>query len=110
MGDNVNTLINKFKEYLKPMLDWCKFNKLDINWDKTFFMFVTNKRVGKQIPNEISIENCQVKVVDNFKLLGVTIDNKLNFDKYSRDLRLSVNKKLYFGKNSILQDICTALF
>jgi len=58
-------------------------------------MFVTNKRVGKQIPNEISIENCQVKVVDNFKLLGVTIDNKLNFDKYSRDLRLSVNKKLY---------------
>ena len=107
MGDNVTTLINKFKEYLKPMLDWCKFNKLDINWDKTFFMFVTNKRVGKQIPNEISIENCQVKVVDNFKLLGVTIDNKLNFDKYSRDLHLSVNKKLYSIKR--LFYLCTSV-
>jgi hypothetical protein len=107
MGDNVTTLINKFKEYLKPMLDWCKFNKLDINWDKTFFMFVTNKRVGKQIPNEISIENCQVKVVDNFKFLGVTIDNKLNFDKYSRDLRLSVNKKLYSIKR--LFYLCTSV-
>ena len=65
MGDNVTTLINKFKEYLKPMLDWCKFNKLDINWDKTFFMFVTSKRVGKQIPNEISIENCQEQKAEN---------------------------------------------
>ena len=75
--------------------------------------------MGKHITIEIPIENCQVKVVDNFKLRGVKIDNKLNFDKYSRDLRLSINKKLYIikrlfylycGKNTIFQDICTALF
>ena len=76
------------------MLDWCKFNKLDINLDKTYFIFITNKRVDKQVPNEISIDNCQVKVVDNFKILGVTIDNTLNFDKYRLGLRLSVNKKV----------------
>ncbi len=44
LGDNFESLISKFKDNLKPMLDWCKFNKLDINWDKTYFMFVTNKR------------------------------------------------------------------
>ena len=33
------------------------FNKLDINWDKTYFMFVTNKRLGKKIPTVIPIDN-----------------------------------------------------
>ena len=44
-------------------------------------MFVTNKRLGKKTPTVIPIDNSQVKVVENFKLLGVTIDNKLNFEK-----------------------------
>ena len=107
LGDNLDSLISKFKDNLKPMLDWCKFNKLDINWDKTYFMFVTNKRLGKKTPTVIPIDNSQVKVVENFKLLGVTIDNKLNFEKYSRDLRLSVNKKLYSIKRLFF--LCTAV-
>jgi hypothetical protein len=107
LGDNLDSLISKFKDNLKPMLDWCKFNKLDINWDKTYFMFVTNKRLGKKTPTVIPIDNSQVKVVENFKLLGVTIDNKLTFEKYSRDLRLSVNKKLYSIKRLFF--LCTAV-
>ena len=107
LGDNLESLISKFKDNLKPMLDWCKFNKLDINWDKTYFMFVTNKRLGKKTPTVIPIDNSQVKVVENFKLLGVTIDNKLNFEKYSRDLRLSVNKKLYSIKRLFF--LCTSV-
>ena len=70
-------------------------------------MFVTNKRLGKKTPTVIPIDNSQVKVVDNFKLLGVTIDNKLNFEKYSRDLRLSVNKKLYSIKRLFF--LCTSV-
>ena len=69
------------------LLEWCDFNKLDINWSKTFFIFVTNKRI--KLPMEIIVDSktvdIKVKVVNNFKLLlitidiGVTIDNKLTF-------------------------------
>ena len=40
--------ISRFKKRLEPLIDWCKFNKLDLNWSKTFFMFITNKRVKLQ--------------------------------------------------------------
>ena len=39
---NTNTLIGKFKNKLEPLFDWCKYNKLDINWSKTCSLFVTN--------------------------------------------------------------------
>ena len=70
LDENLEHLISKFKEDLEPMITWCKYNKLDINWSKTFFMFVTNKRIKKSLPKEILINNQIVKVVDNFKLLG----------------------------------------
>ena len=56
LGDvdkDLNTLINRFVEKLKVFLEWSKFNKLDINWSKTYFMFVTNKRI--KLPKEITI-------------------------------------------------------
>ena len=40
-------------------------------------MFVTNKRIS--IPESIFIGSNQVDVVDEFKLLGVILDSKLNF-------------------------------
>jgi hypothetical protein len=93
--EELQELINSFKQKLETLIDWCKFNKLDINWSKTFFMFVTNKRVKNKLPKEIMIDNNQIRVVDSFKLLGVTIDNKLNFVKYCSDVRLILNRKMY---------------
>ena len=98
---------------MKTLLDWCQFNKLDINWSKTFFMFITNKRV--KLPKEITVgsklvndksEDIKVSVVDSFKLLGVTIDNKLNFGEHCSNLKKIVNKKLFSIKRlffSVLQ-------
>ena len=48
-------------------------------------MFVTNKRI--KLPLEIIVDSkknnkiveIKVHVVNNFKLLGITIDNKFNF-------------------------------
>jgi len=46
-------------------------------------MFVTSKRI-KAPPKEIEITaGISVKVLEQFKLLGVTIDNKLNFETYA---------------------------
>jgi hypothetical protein len=108
------TLINRFVEKLKVFLEWCDFNKLDINWSKTYFMFVTNKRV--KLPKEIVVgskavndkcEEIKVSVVNSFKLLGVTIDNKLTFVEHCSNLKKIVNKKLYSIKRLFF--LCTSV-
>jgi hypothetical protein len=85
---DLNILLNRFLSKIKPLLDWCFFNKLDLNWPKTYFIFVTNK--GVKLPSEIVVKQkinnkeveANVKVVDSFRLLGVTLDNKLNFSEH----------------------------
>ena len=56
-------------------------------------MFVTNKRVKP--PQEVIIDGISIKVVPEFKLLGVTLDNKLSFGKHVSNICLAVNKKLF---------------
>jgi len=56
-------------------------------------MFVTNKRI--KAPKDIQIGNSRIQVVDNFKLLGVTIDNQLKFDMFTSEIRNTIVKKMY---------------
>jgi len=117
LGDadkDLNTLINRFVEKLKVLLEWCEFNKLDINWSKTYFMFVTNKRV--KLPKEINVGtktvnnkpvDINVSVVTSFKLLGVTLDNKLTFTEHCSNIKKIVNKKLYSIKRLFF--LCTSV-
>jgi hypothetical protein len=117
LGDcdkNLNTLISRFRDRLKALLEWCEFNTLDINWSKTFFMFVTNKRV--KLPTEITISSkivnnetvdINVNVVTSFKLLGVTLDNKLTFTEHCSNLKKIINRKLYSIKRLFF--LCTSV-
>ena len=82
-----------FVKLPKEIVVGSKAVKLDINWSKTYFMFVTNKRV--KLPKEIVVgskavndkcEENKVSVVNSFKLLGVTIDNKLTFVEHCSNL------------------------
>ena len=56
-------------------------------------MFIKNKRTN--YPSEIRIRNATVKVVDQFTLLGVTIDSKLNFITYIALKKKEINKKIH---------------
>ena len=57
-------------------------------------MFVTNKK-NIIIPDTISKMNNEVKVVSEFKLLGIIIDNKLSFNSNLSKIRKSINIRLY---------------
>jgi hypothetical protein len=92
-GNNMNSLINKFKSDISSLRVWCEMNRLDINWSKTFIMFVTNKRIKP--PTEIEMNGSTVAVVSKFKLLGVTLDNKLTFDLFTSELRKKILIKMY---------------
>ena len=72
---------------------------------KTFVMFITNKRV--KLPETININDSEIQVVSSFKILGIIVDNKLNFLEYASKLRLIVNRKLFSIKK--LFYLCTSV-
>ena len=90
--ENKDRLISIFKIKIKAMTDWCSKNKLDINWTNTYFMFITNKRIS--LPKTIVIEDSKIEVLQKFKLLGVTIDSKLNFTNCHNEIKILVTRKM----------------
>ena len=92
-----DSLLTCFNISTVQLLEWCKFNLIDINWHKTKIMFVTNKR-KITLPASIEIDGHCVEVVSVFKLLGVLIDNKLSFTQHVCSVKNSVNKRLYSFK------------
>ena len=79
--------------WLIPFLVWVKYNQLKINWSKTKLIFITKQRAVS--PNFLVIDGCIVDVVDEFKLLGITIDHNLFFNEFIDRLKSIVNQKLY---------------
>lgn len=57
-------------------------------------MFIFKKR-NIIAPEFIEIGNIKIKVVNSFKLLGITLDDQLSFLKHAKDLKLAVNRRLY---------------
>ena len=55
---NLKTLLSMFKKVILILNEWCKHNRLYINWSKTFNMFITNKRVV--VPDFLEIEDAKI--------------------------------------------------
>ena len=63
-------------------------------------MFVTRRRIA--FPTEVICGDFIIKVVEKFKLLGVTIDDKLNFARHVSNTCIIINYKLNSIKKIIL--------
>ena len=109
-SNTIEQCIVESKKEINLLTDWCDHNRLFINWDKTFIMFITNKRVTK--PKVVKINNHEVKVVDDFRLLGITLDSKLAFTKHVSLLSLSINRKMFAIKRIyyLSQDVRVTFF
>ena len=88
---NLKTLLSMFKKVILMLNEWCKHNRLYINWSKTFNMFITNKRVV--VPDFLEIEDAKICTTKKFKLLGIHLDDKLQFIDHLANVCLSVNKR-----------------
>ena len=101
-NQSFHDLLAQFNMEIQHLIDWCHFNKVDINWSKTKIMFISKKMSfydskKKQLtfPSSVMICNIEVEVVESFRLLGVVIDNKLTFLEYIVKLRKDINKRLF---------------
>ena len=59
-------------------------------------MFITKHTKRTSRLSYLMIDHSNVEVEDKFKLIGITIDRNLFFNKYLARLKSSVNQKVVF--------------
>ena len=64
---------------------WCKDNSLSLNEDKYNFMIFEYKQTRTEKAN-IKMGNAKIKEMKKAKLLGITLDSKLNFEEHIKKL------------------------
>ena len=77
---NLVTLYARLKYDMRQLLEWFKCNKLSLNATKTSFMlFTKNKCAGREV---MQIDNVAINRCSETKLLGIMIDEKLNWEAH----------------------------
>lgn len=78
---------------------WCLFNKLTINISKSKCMLFSNKQVKLhkiiQQKIEIKIDGTNLEVVDDYKYLGIILDEHLQYDKHVKYIISIASHRLY---------------
>ena len=87
-GENIDEVIFSLQESSKKLFKWFTDNQMKTNEDKCHLIVSTTEAT------EIQIGDYSIKNSNNEKLLGVYIDNKLNFDYHVDQLCKKANKKL----------------
>ena len=80
INENVTTVNHNLNANATKASVWYKSNLLKRNLSKYHTMLITNKQVGNEFC--VRVQGTDVECLNSFKLLGVTIDNKLNFSEH----------------------------
>ena len=91
-GKNIEKLIFLMNTELKKIVTWLNANKLSLNVKKTHFIIFSfsNKRIVNT--DDIVIDNQPVSRVSHTKVLGVIIDEKLNWSEHVNNLKIKLAK------------------
>ena len=90
-GNHIDEVINKLMTDVNILVKWFNENSLVANPSKFQLMFLGTKE-SEEIP--IKISNNILKNKNEVELLGVTIDNKLNFSSHINRICKTANNKL----------------
>ena len=89
VGDNLENLIELVNNRLTTILDWCRFNKMSINPEKSEYIIITNRKLPFE--PQILLGNDLISRKTHVKYLGLTIDERLKFSEHLdyRKIKLS---------------------
>ena len=92
-GKGISTVHTKLEESASSATDWYENNLLEGNLKKYQTMFIQNKYGHKKEQFSCTEHNTNlnlngkiIRTSDSLKILGVTIDNKLNFNEHINDV------------------------
>ena len=86
---NIDKLIETLENETCILLNWFNINEMKSNNDKCHLIILNNE------DNIIKIGDEEISGSKSVKLLGITIDNKLNFNEHIRKLCKKANQKLH---------------
>ena len=90
VGTTMDTLLNSLEKDTKILIKWFRDNYFQLNADKCHLL-ISNHSKDILINVEDEIIECSSSV----KLLGFTIDNKLNFDEHVSKLCKKASQKIH---------------
>ena len=86
---NLDTLLHTLQHDTSILLTWFHDNEMKSNNDKCHLIIVNGNE------NKIKIGNQEIAESKSVKLLGVTIDNKLDFNEHVTSILKKANQKLH---------------
>ena len=102
LSSTINTFNNKLKnvdtqtlinDELSKIIEWLNINKLSLNKDKSKYMIFHMHK--KEIPSfSLKLGNSNIKKVDDFNYLGLTVDTNLNWKKHTEKVANRCSKKI----------------
>ena len=97
--------VAKMQEDLDSLSVWCRKNGILANTDKSKVMvFGSSTRVSRLDMPELSVDGVPLQIVNSYRYLGITLDQRLNYN-------LQVNKIIsqVSGKLKQFQKMCSFL-
>ena len=91
---NRNELISTLQSDLDAIETWTKNNNMKLNGIKCKEMIISFLRNETAIPR-LRIDELSLELVDSFKVLGVTINNKLKWQDNTETIVKKASKRLY---------------
>ena len=73
---------------------WTTANKITVNPQKSHFLIIPPKKNHRISNISIYFNDSVIKINDTVKYLGITIDNKLNFEEHINALAIKITRSL----------------
>ena len=89
---SLNSAIDLCNSELRKFYDWTISNKLTINFEKTYFMLITNRNIPQF--NFVIINGIAIQRTYSHKFLGVTIDSGLKFNAHIDEISTKISKAI----------------
>jgi hypothetical protein len=88
-GNDLNQLSSLINVTASDLINWCKINQMEANPSK-FQILIANE----QNSIDFTLNDTTVQSSPSVKLLGVTLDHKLNFNEHVNSLILKASRQL----------------
>lgn len=91
--NNLDQSVKNINDELAKVNNWLKLNKLSLNIDKSVFMIFHSPKKKITIP-KIKIDNQEIKCVDSFNLLGITVNKHMTWKNHIDKISTKISRTI----------------
>lgn len=88
---NIDDLRKNMQSDIDKIFKWFTQNKLSMNIKKTKTMIITCKNTDRNSKLKLNIKNTEIEQVNNYKYLGLTIQNDLKWNTHINNIKRKVS-------------------